>query len=123
LTMMQISDDMRELAKPSLQSAQLYGLPADALPYQASLSARHTDHQDWDFVPWFYEKIGNVKTGTKYAIDWWESSPDDVTNDEIEDKAGFLREELLSSLGMARTYAKVIFDQLCNFKLELEAGG
>lgn len=123
LIMFHNSDDLLELAKPSLDAAELHGLPKSALPERAKLVARHVDRDGWDFIPWFYEKIGNVKKCTKSAIDWWELTPSDVTNDNITDKAGFLKEEMLASLQTAMNYAQLVFEQVCNFKLELETKG
>ena len=68
------------------------------------------DHLDWDFKPWFKEKVNSIKQGFEGLIEYYEKDPDELkmSSDYEKTPKEFIVGMIASDIGTISAYANAI---------------
>ena len=115
-------DDLMELVNPSKTAGEFHGLPKSAITEFSRVLFTHLDKSEWDFTAWFGEKVSQIKFFSKRLIEHWE-----MDYREVELRPGtlvtpkeYVRDEIVRNLGNVKTYARLVFDEVVNDRLEIK---
>ena len=120
LRLLDAADDLVQFVRPDPEPAAYHPAAPHMLPpVRTPLRFRHADRPEWDFGAWFGEKAATVKSAAKRLVKLWKT--DAATGCEAAPHGGPVGERRRLALAAVAAYAQVIFDQVDDEALRIEA--
>ena len=100
------------IAFPTPGSAEFFGAPRECTEAanKPNVIVVDREHLDWDFKPWFKEKVNNIKQGFEGLIEYYEKDPNELKLSPNFEKTPkeFIVDMIASDVGTISAYANAI---------------
>ena len=111
------------IAFPTPGSAEFFGAPKECTEAadKPDVIVVDRDHLDWNFKPWFKQKVNNIKQGFEGLIEYYEKDPDELKLSPNYEKSPkeFIVDMIVSDLGTINAFAKAILSMFESGRLTI----
>jgi len=112
-----------KIAFPTPGSAEFFGMPKEATEAadNPDVIVVDTEHPNWDFRPWFKQKVNNIKQAFEGLLEYYEKDPNEIKlspNCEMTPKE-FILGGIDSNLRTIKAYANAILSMFESGRLSV----
>jgi hypothetical protein len=111
------------IAFPTPASAEFFGMPRENTEAsdKPDVIVYDNDHPQWDFKPWFQEKVNNIRQGFEGLLEYYEKNPGNFT---LAPNAGisadqFIHERIHHDLKIIKAYAEAVLSMFESQRLNV----